>query len=98
MSQGQPGESLFMISIGTCEVLYNNHCIRELGAEVIENEENCLETGAGDVFGELCALGQASMPRSPCQGAARTRSSTVRCKDIADVYVLSKADLSVARK
>eukprot|EP00913_Durusdinium_trenchii_P001431 g1324.t1 len=41
--QGEPGDSLFMISIGFVEVLQNQHVIRELGG--------------GDVFGELCALG-----------------------------------------
>ncbi|CAK9103163.1 cAMP-dependent protein kinase regulatory subunit (cAPK regulatory subunit) (Bypass of cyclase mutations protein 1) (Protein kinase A regulatory subunit) (PKA regulatory subunit) [Durusdinium trenchii] len=64
--QGEPGDSLFMISIGFVEVLQNQHVIRELGG--------------GDVFGELCAL-----------GISTTRTATVRCKDICDVFVLAKA-------
>lgn len=68
MTQGDPGDSLFMLSLGTVEVLQNSHRICNLGA--------------GDMFGELGAL-----------GTSKTRTATVRCKDICDLYVLGKEAL-----
>mmetsp|Transcript_98503 Transcript_98503/g.234506 ORF Transcript_98503/g.234506 Transcript_98503/m.234506 type:complete len:1850 (-) Transcript_98503:140-5689(-) len=66
--QGAEGDSLFLISTGSVEILHNEKVIRALGA--------------GDMVGELGALGVSS-----------TRTTTVRCKDICDVYILAKAAL-----
>lgn len=68
LTQGEPGDSLFMISMGALEVLQNGHHLCHLGS--------------GDLFGELGAL-----------GISKTRTASIRCKDICDVYVLSKEAL-----